>query len=166
MKKGNKEVNPFVVTTKRFKRRFVSTGSVVVERVDEETGEIIQEKKLTGEVQQVDVDNFIKLYEPKALLSMGGTTLRVFFYMLCRLQYKGIIPFDAKECATTLQLKSVSNIYKSIAELTNGGFIQKKDNNSFWINPNIAYRGVRQNLCTQYAPLPPTPDNLNTEQDE
>lgn len=175
--------NPFIAKSRRCRRRFVpvarDTGVVIV---DKETGELKDGERVVGEARILDYDTFVKFYRPEKMFELSGCAIKVFCYLLFRLGNNGVAMFDVPDCCEYMQTTCKSSVYKAMKELADKGFVAKKTKGRYWINPNIAYKGYRKNVVpdkdltrAEIANLnkrdkreiyPPTPDNLNTEQDE
>lgn len=139
------EGNPYIVIAQKARKRFrpKAIGSTPVEVYNTTTGEVTLAKQLVGQQQLYDSSDFIKFYQPDILCSLSQPAVIIFAYIATNLRFGGIVTIHPKEAAAFANYKNLSSISRAINELLQKDVIRKKDRNEYWVNPNIIYRGQR-----------------------
>ena len=145
------EGNPYIVRATKTRRRFRPeiVGGKPVEVVDTKTGEVTVGTQLIGRQKVYDSSEFIKWYDPKVLIGLSVQAVAVFAYMVSRLRFGGIVQFDYKEAADYTGYKSRQSLWKGLRELQERDVIRRKDKQEWWVNPNVVYRGQRDEFEIQ-----------------
>lgn len=139
------EGNPYIVIAQKARKRFrpKAIGNTPVEVYNTTTGEVTYAKQLVGQQQLYDSSDFIKFYQPDILCSLSQPAVIIFAYIATNLRFGGIVTIHPKEAAVFANYKNLSSISRAINELLQKDVIRKKDRNEYWVNPNIIYRGQR-----------------------
>ena len=139
------EGNPYEVLVKKCRKRFKAdaVGTVPLETVNLKTGEVRSAVQLVGTQKVYDITDFIKLYEPEVFVRLGSQGVAVFSYIMSRLQFGGFVQIDMKDCLTFTGYTTRKSIYRGLDELKEKDIIRPKCEGEYWVNPNIVYRGQR-----------------------
>ena len=139
------EGNPYTVTVQRTRRRFKAeyVGGKPVEVVNTETGEVTVGNQIIGRHKIYDSSDFVKLFSVKELVGLNITALYVLFFLISRLQFGGYAKCDIEEAMLFTGYESKENVYRGLMCLKKADIIRKKGYKEWWINPNIVYRGQR-----------------------
>jgi len=142
------EGNPYKVIAKKVRKRFKAEalGAEQVEIVSTKTGEVRTATQLVGKQKLYDSTDFIKFFEPEILVGMGAQAVAVFSYIASHLQFGGYVQFEMQDCLSYTQYTSRQTIYNGINELLSKDVIRPKGKSEYWVNPNIIYRGQRDEL--------------------
>jgi hypothetical protein len=142
------EGNPYKVIVKKCRRRFKAdaVGTAPLETYNLKTGEVRTATQLVGTQKVYDTTDFIKLYEPGALIGMSGQAVAVFAYIASRLQFGGYVQFDYDECMEFTNYRSRQSVYRGLSELGKKDVVRPKSRGEWWVNPNIIYRGQRDEI--------------------
>lgn len=142
--------NPYKVVVKSFKKRTrVLKVESPMEVVDKLTGEVKAVTPLVGHKAYRDTSEFVKLYEYDYLMGLATYEMKVFLYMLREMDYGGLVVFKVGECAM-LGSMSRSLVYKGLKGLCDRDVIKKEGQKMYWVNPNIACKGSRDNFDIEY----------------
>ncbi len=139
------EGNPYKVVVTKYRKRFKAdaVGTAPVELVNKQTGEVRNATQIVGTQKIYDTTDFIKLYEPAVFIGMSSNEVAVFSYLMSHLQFGGYVQFDYAECMTYTGYTSRQAIYRGLIGLTKRDVIRPKKKGEWWMNPNIVYRGQR-----------------------
>lgn len=142
--------NPYTVRVTRYRRRFRPevVGGKPVEVVDTQTGEVTVGTQLIGRQKLYDSSDFIKIFDVMPLMTLNKTALSILLYLLHNLQFGGFSKFNYKEAMQMLHLGNRTTIYRGIKELQEKDIVRPKQKGEYWLNPNIAYRGQRDQFET------------------
>lgn len=145
------EINPYkvIVTSYRKRTRLLKVESPM-EVVDKVTGEVKAVTPLVGNRAYKDTSEFVKLYEFDYLMDLKVYELKVFLYMLKEMNYGGMAVFKASECASVSEM-SKSMVYLGLKGLVERDVIRKEGQRMYWVNPNIACKGSRDNFDIEYS---------------
>lgn len=140
--------NPYRVKAKKCKKRFKADaiGLTPIETVNLKTGEVRSATQLIGTQKIYDTTDFIKFYEPEILVGMSSEAVAVFAFIMNRLQFGGFIKFDYDECTKYTGYNSRQSVYRGLMELKNKDVVRQKCRGEWWVNPNIVYRGQRDDF--------------------
>ena len=139
--------NPYVISDARVKSRVRLTAitSAPLDLVDRMTGDVVKVKPYFGTRSYRDVSEFIKVYDPIAIALMKPFELKVFMYGLLKLDYDGGFDFVTKECMKMMGMCK-SSVDKGLRGLLAIDAVRREKKGKYWVNPNIAYRGNREEL--------------------
>ncbi len=142
------ERNPYKVLVRKYRKRFKAeaVGTAPLETYNLKTGEVRSATQLVGSQKYYDVTDFVKFYEPGVLIWMSNGAVAVFSYLVSRLQFGGYSPFSYAECLEYTGYKSRQALYRGLMELSKKDIIRPKKRGEWWVNPNIVYRGQRDEL--------------------
>lgn len=137
--------NPYKVVAKKHRKRFKAevVGRNSVELIDRKTGEVKLATQIVGNSRYYDTTDFVKLFEPAILIKMSRAEVAVFCYLISHLQFGGYAVFDYNECLVYTGYNSRQTIYRGLVELNKKDVIRQKAKGEWWVNPNIVYRGQR-----------------------
>ena len=140
-------MNPYRVDnpTVRKRVRMVAVTENPLEIVNKVTGEVTSATPYVGKKAVRDVTEFIKLYDTMALMRLKPCEMRVFLYVLSVLRFGGEFSFNYTDCMEKTGMKK-SSVYDGLMGLASKDFVKRDDDDRWWINPNIAYRGSRDEL--------------------
>lgn len=139
------EGNPYKVQIKKCRKRFKAeaVGTAPLETYNLKTGEVRTATQLIGSQKVYDTTDFIKFYEPGILVGMGSEAVAVFAYIISCLQFGGYVQFDYDECIKFTGYHSRQSVYRGLSELGKKDVVRPKCRGEWWVNPNIIYRGQR-----------------------
>lgn len=139
------EGNPYIVKATKARRRFRPevVGGKPVEVVDTQTGEVTVGTQLIGRQKLYDSSEFIKWYDPKVLIGLSVAAVAVFSYIVNHLRFGGIVQFCYTEAMEYTGYKNRQTIWRGVQELEQKDIIRPKQKGEYWVNPNIVYRGQR-----------------------
>ena len=142
------ERNPYKVLVRKVRKRFKAeaVGVAPLETYNLKTGEVRAATQLVGQNKFYDVTDFVKFYEPSALIGMSNQAVAVFAYIASHLQFGGYVQFDYDECIEYTQYHSRQSVYRGLMELKEKDVVRQKCRGEWWVNPNIIYRGQRDEL--------------------
>lgn len=120
-----------------------------MEVVDKVTGEVKAVTPLVGNRAYKDTSEFVKLYEFDYLMDLKVYEMKVLLYMLREMSYQGMTIFKSSECAKVTGM-SKSMVYMGLKGLIDRDVIRKEGQRMYWINPNIACKGSRDNFDIEY----------------
>lgn len=138
--------NPYEVKVVSFrkKRKFIAVDKPL-EVIDRETGEVTTATPLVGNSSYRDTSPFVKLYDTSVLLRLRLNEVKVFAYILDKMDYSGMFVLDIDECVTVTCIHT-RTVYKAIQELVRLDVIMKNTRSRYWVNPNIACKGSRDGM--------------------
>ena len=125
--------------------RMVAVAGNPIDVVNRSTGEVIGATPYVGRRMLRDTSDFVKLYNPKQLARLRPCEYVVFMCALGRLTFEGKFAFD-EEVFIEEAGYARGNVYKGLRGLIEKDYVRKDKRGSYWINPNIAYRGSRDEL--------------------
>ena len=139
------EGNPYKVISKKCRKRFKAdaVGTAPLETVNLMTGEVRRATQLVGTQKMYDTTDFIKFFEPAVLIGMSREAVAVFSYITSRLQFGGYVCFDYPDCIEYTGYHSRQSLHRGLKELEKKDVIRPKARHEYWVNPNIIYRGQR-----------------------
>jgi len=139
--------NPYVISDARLKSsvKLTAVASAPLDLVDRVTGDVMQVKPYFGTRSYRDVSEFIKVYDPIAIALMKPFELKVFMYGILKLDYEGGFDLVVDECMKMMNMCE-SSVKKGIRGLLAIDAVRREKKGKYWINPNIAYRGNREEL--------------------
>lgn len=142
------EGNPYKVLVKKCRRRFKAdaVGTDPLETYNLKTGEVRSAVQLVGSQKIYDTTDFVKFYEPGVLVGMSSEAVAVFAYITSRLQFGGYVQFSYEECIEYTKYHSRQSIYRGLIELERKDVVRRKSRGEWWVNPNIVYRGQRDDI--------------------
>lgn len=143
----NTENNPYRVQAERVKRRvrMVAVANNPIDVVNKVTGEVFTASPYVGSRAWRDVSDFVKLYSPGRLARLKPCELGVFMCALERLSFDGKFVFEEESFMEETGYAR-GNVYKGLKGLAEKDLVRKDKRGSYWVNPNIAYRGSRDDL--------------------
>lgn len=141
------EKNPYIVDSPRVKKRvrLVAVNEHPLEVIDRVTGEVKVATPYVGKRMYRDVSEFVKVYGLEELVRMGLQELKVLFYVMDSIDFEGSFRFEKDKCIAFTGLSRAS-VFRGLKRLRDRDVIRKKDGGHYWINPNIAFRGNRDEL--------------------
>lgn len=144
------EGNPYKVLVKKCRKRFKAdaVGTAPLETYNLVTGEVRNAVQLVGSQKVYDTTDFIKFYEPGILIGMSSEAVAVFSYISSNLQFGGYVQFDYDECLTFTGYHSRQSVYRGLMKLCKMDVVRQKSKDEWWVNPNIIYRGQRDEFDT------------------
>lgn len=139
--------NPYIVSEARVKKRvrMVAVASNPLDVFNPRTGEVTRAMPYTGKREWRDISEFVKVYDTDALMGLKSYELKVLFYAWGELEYDGSFWIKREECAEKTGL-CLGSVDKGIKGLIDMDMIRRESNGHYWMNPNIAYRGSRDDL--------------------
>lgn len=139
------EGNPYRVVAKKCRKRFKAdaVGVEPIETINLRTGEVRAATQIVGTQKIYDTTDFVKFYEPGILVGMSSGAVAVFSYIVSHLQFGGYVIFDYAECIEYTGYKTRQAIYRGLMELAKMDVVRQKAKGEWWVNPNIVYRGQR-----------------------
>lgn len=142
------EGNPYKVLVKKCRKRFKAdaVGTAPLETYNLVTGEVRNAVQLVGAQKIYDTTDFIKLYEPGILIGMSSEAVAVFSYIASNLQFGGYVQFDYEECIKFTGYHSRQSVYRGLMKLRTMDVVRQKSKDEWWVNPNIIYRGQRDDF--------------------
>lgn len=143
-----KEVeNPYIVQPEKVKKRvrMIAVPKNPMDIVNTVTGEVERAMPIVGKRAWRDISSFVKIFDVKALICMKSDEVRVFLYCMEVLDFDGKFLVDIEKCKKMTGLCR-SSIYRGLERLTEKDAIRRDGGGRYWINPNIAYRGSRDEL--------------------
>lgn len=145
------EGNPYTVIAQRVRRRFRPeiVGGKPVEVIDMATGEVTVGTQIVGRQKVYDSSDFIKFYNPSALIGLSTPAVALFAYIASNLQFGGVVTIDHESAAAFTGYKSRKSLWSGMAELIEKDIIRKKSGADYWVNPNIMYRGQRDEFTLE-----------------
>lgn len=144
------EGNPYKVLVKKCRKRFKAdaVGTAPLETVNLKTGEVRSATQLVGTQKIYDTTDFVKLFEPGILVGMSSGAVAVFSYLMSRLQFGGYFVFNYNDCLEYTGYTSRQAVYRGLMELARMDVVRPKERGEWWVNPNIVYRGQRDEFET------------------
>ena len=139
------EGNPYIVKVTKVRKRFRPEviGGKPVEVINTETGEVTVGTQLVGRQKTYDSSEFIKWYDPKVLIGLSSAAVAVFSYIVSRLRFGGIVSFEYKNASEYTGYVNRQSLWRGLQELLRLDIIRPKAKGEYWVNPNIVYRGQR-----------------------
>lgn len=140
-----KEGNPYKVIVSKYRRRFKAdaVGTAPIEVINKQTGEVKAATQLVGTQKLYDTTDFVKLFQPSVFIGMSSNTVAVFSYIISQLQFGGYVQFNYDDCLRYTGYTSRQTLYRGLIELVRKDVIRQKAKGEWWVNPNIVYRGQR-----------------------
>lgn len=136
---------PYKVYRKTKRKKFINASKPEnVEYIDTKTGEVRQMVNLIGHTELVDSTDFVKLYDSDALMCLSLCGVRVLLYVMSEMRYNETITFDNDKCAEYVS-GSRHYVYRGKKELEDSDIIRKAKGSTYYINPNVIYKGNRDN---------------------
>ena len=138
--------NPYEVRVVSFrkKRKFIAVDKPL-EVVDKETGEVMNATPLLGNSSYRDTSPFVKIYDPSVFTKLSSGECSVFAYVLEVMEYNGVFILDMDSCTSYTGLYG-NSIYRALRKLCELDVLMKDSRSKYWVNPNIACKGSRDNL--------------------
>lgn len=146
--------NPFVrdlIVPKKRKTNVVATKNGGL--INYNTGEIEEDTLFLAQRKELDKEPFIKLFQTqlKALFGLSTTAIRVFGYLMEEMKFDDKVYIRWKKAKEFTGYKADTSIQRGLAELLDNAFIARTDdNNLYYINPQIFFKGDRIVLVTEY----------------
>ena len=139
--------NPYSVSDARVKKRvrMVAVTANPLDVVNTVTGEVQRAMPYVGKRAYRDVSDFVKVFDWREIMKMQSYEMKVFGYACEMLEFDGSFRVDYEECMRMTGL-SKSGVSKGLRGLVDKDAIRREGNGYYWINPNIAYRGNRDEL--------------------
>lgn len=139
------EGNPYIVTAQRTRRRFKAeyVGGKPVEVVNKETGEVTVGNQIIGRNKLYDSSDFVKLFDTSKLVGLNISALQMFLYIVNKLRFGGYVVIDIDEAQKFTGYTRKETIYRGLKCLKDADVIRKKGRSEWWVNPNVMYRGQR-----------------------
>jgi len=143
-----KEDSPYRVKADRVKRRvrMVAVANNPIDVVNKVTGEVFTASPYVGSRAWRDVSDFVKVYRPEDIGILSKREFMVFCWALGRLSFDGRFEFNGAECKEQMGFKCERSAYYGLKGLVEKDLVRKDKRGSYWVNPNIAYRGSRDEL--------------------
>ncbi len=140
--------NPYSVVVTKVRKRFRPevVGGCPVEVVDVKTGEVTVGTQLVGRQKVYDNTDFVKWYDASVLIGLSNSATVVFAYIVSKLRFGGYVEFDYDEAIEYTGYKSRQSLWRGIKELERRDVIRVKQSGEWWVNPNIVYRGQRDDF--------------------
>lgn len=144
--------NPYKVRGGKIKRkvRMIAVTSDPMEVINMRTGEVKTATPFMGRRVFKDQTDFIKVYNPDAMGKMSDRALKVFLYGMREMGFDGRFLLRTDECSAMVGLKK-SSIMRGVQDLLEMNAISRHQKGVYWINPNIAFRGNRDDLLEENA---------------
>ena len=144
----NEDFSPYRVDVKKRRKRFKAdaVGTAPVETYNLETGEVRSAIQLVGQNRFYDITDFIKLYEPSILIGMSCEAVAVFAYIISHMLFEGYVRFNYEECMAYTKYHSRQSVYRGLMELKKRDVVRQKGRGEWWVNPNVAFRGNRDEI--------------------
>lgn len=139
--------NPYVVSEARVKKRvrLVAVANNPIDIVSRSTGEVVTATPYVGRRAIRDVSEFVKVYDPVEIGRMSVSEFRVFMYALSKMDFDGHFDLVVDECMELMGMCR-RNVMYGIEGLIEKDAVRRDRRSAYWINPNIAYRGSRDEL--------------------
>lgn len=125
--------------------RMVAVADNPLDIVNTKTGEVKRAMPFVGNRAYRDVSEFVKVYDWMSLVQMKSYEWKVFGYACEELEFDGSFRMVYEDCMRMTGL-SRSGVDKGLKGLVEKDYIRRECNGHYWINPNIAYRGSRDEL--------------------
>lgn len=125
--------------------RLVAVTQNPMDVVNIATGEVQRATPYVGNRAWRDVSDFVKVFDTDELLRMGKDEFRVFVYGWSRLEFNGKFDIEIEDCMEHTGLSRAS-IYRGLDKLVKRDAIRRDGGGAYWVNPNIAFRGNRDEL--------------------
>ena len=109
------------------------------------TGEVSRATPYVGKRSVRDISEFVKLYDVQAMMDLKVYEYKVMCYALGKLSFDGQFVFVATECMEQTGL-SRRSVFNGMEGLKKRDYIRKDKKGVYWVNPNVAYRGSRDDL--------------------
>jgi hypothetical protein len=137
--------SPYKVDMIRKRKKFINVNRPEnVDYVDAETGEVRHMVNLVGHTEIVDSTPFVKLYDYDSLMCLSLCGVRCLLYVMSAMQYGEKFRFDVSKCAEYVGC-SRHYVYRGRKELEDADIIKRANSRSYFVNPNILYKGNRDN---------------------
>lgn len=142
--------NPYIVVGSRVKRkvRLIAVTDDPIEVLNRRTGEVKTATPFVGNRTYTDKSEFAKVYDVGSMMRMGGCALKVFLYGVYKMGYDGKFVLEIDECAGLCGI-SHRSVSRGLRDLIGMDAVRKDKKGVYWINPNIAYRGNRDELLDE-----------------
>ena len=139
--------NPYVVSNVPVRRRvrLVAVSSNPIDVVNTRTGQVESATPYIGKRTWRDVEEFTKVYPSDEIYELSINALRVMFYVWTVMDFDGMFVFSADECAEKIGVKK-RQVFNGLRELRDRDIVRRDRGCRYWFNPNIAYRGNRDDL--------------------
>lgn len=143
-----KEGSPYRVKAEKVKRRvrLVAVTHNPMDVVNVVTGEVQRATPYVGSRAWRDISDFVKVYKPEELGMLSQREYKVFCWALGRLDFEGRFDFSGAECKEQMGFKTERSAYYGLRGLVEKDLVRKDKRGSYWVNPNVAYRGSRDEL--------------------
>lgn len=140
-------VNPYRVEAQKLKRRvrLVAVTQNPIDVVNVATGEVQRATPYVGNRAWRDISDFVKLYDVQGLLRLKPYEWKVFMVALSELGFDGRFEFSEERYAEKIGCKR-GLVYKGVRGLVEKDFIRRDKKGVYWVNPNVAFRGSRDEL--------------------
>lgn len=155
------EANPLTKETRYgTKKRYARAGRAE-ELVNVQTGEYHQRFAVIQSVEEVDNDQFVKLYAAgvQAAFELSKTAMRVFHLVLVEYEREPMVKGYADtvylawngRSATGEKLDmSEATLNRGMRELVMKGFLHPRSPSLYWVNPNLFFKGDRVILMNEF----------------
>ena len=142
--------NPYVVSDTKVKKRvrLVAVTTNPMDVINTVTGEVQRATPYVGNRRFRDIGEFTKVYNSDVVFGLSVYALKVMLWIWYLMDYEGGFLFDADKCAEKIGVKR-RMAYYGLQELKDKDIIRKDKGSKYWFNPNIAFRGSRDELLEQ-----------------
>lgn len=142
------EISPYRVQASKLKRRvrMVAVTTNPIDVVNKTTGEVMTATPYVGNRAWRDVSDFVKVFKPREIGMLSEREFKVFCWAMGRLDFEGRFKFNGAECKEAMGFKSERSVYYGLKGLVEKDYVKKDKRGMYWVNPNIAYRGNRDEL--------------------
>lgn len=139
--------NPYRISGAKLKRRvrLVAVPSNPIDVVNRVTGVVEYATPYVGRREWRDISDFVKVYESEVLYELSAYALKVMFYIWEEMDFEGGFIFKAEDCAGRIGVGK-RMVFRGMKELKDRDFVKKDKGCHYWFNPNIAFRGNRDDL--------------------
>lgn len=139
--------NPYVVRDTKVKKRvrLVAVTTNPMDVVNTVTGEVQRATPYVGKRQYRDIGEFTKVYSSSVVFGLSVHAFRVMHWIWGEMDFEGGFVFEPGKCAETIGV-SERQAFRGLKELREKDIIRKDRGSKYWFNPNIAFRGSRDEL--------------------
>jgi len=139
--------NPYVVRDAKVKRRvrLVAVTTNPMDIVNTATGEVERATPYVGKRQWRDIGEFTKVYSAEVVFGLSVYAFRVMHWIWSVMDFEGAFAFDADACAERIGVGR-RHAFRGLKELKEKDIVRKNKGSLYWFNPNIAFRGSRDDL--------------------
>lgn len=140
--------NPYRIREARVKKRvkIIAVADCPMDIVNPVTGEVRRATPYMGSRRFRDTSDFVKMYDLKSIGMLSQREFKVFCWILDELDYTGTVTFSGERCKDEMGFKTERSAYYGLKGLVDKDFVRKDKKGLYWVNPNIAFKGSRDEL--------------------